>query len=81
MFTAAEEKVRQESETEFTEGPIFEVGISNTGDHAIEWSVYYYTKEVKSLIKLRQTIRECILKTTNGFNVSLATPVTYLNVS
>lgn len=81
MFSAAEEKVRLESETEFAEGPLFEVGINDTGDHAIEWSVYYYTKEVKSLIKLRQTIRECILKTSDEFNISLATPVTYLSVS
>lgn len=81
MFSSAEEKVRLQSETEFVEGPIFEVGINDTGDHAIEWSVYYYTKEVKSLIKLRQIIRECILKASDEFNISLATPLTYLSVS
>ena len=30
----------------------FEVAIFDTVDHAIVWSVYYYTKDEKSLIKI-----------------------------
>jgi len=81
MFAAAEEKVREESSIDSAEDPFFEVGVINTGDHAIEWGVYYYTKDVKSLIKNRQEIRECILKTAEELNISLATPITYTRVS
>jgi len=81
MFTAAEEKVKSECNIDFGKEHIFEIGISDTGDHAVEWAVYYYTKDVKSLIKVRQAIRECILKTANEFQISLSTPITYLQVS
>ena len=57
------------------------MAIENIGDHAIEWAVYYYTKDVKSLIKIRQKIRECILKTAAESDVSLATPITYSSVN
>jgi len=81
MFSAAEEKVRNECDIDFVDDTIFEVGIYETGDHAVEWAVYYFTKEVKSLIKIRQTMRECILKTAEEFDISLATPITHSSVS
>lgn len=81
MFRAAEEKVVIESDIDLSGEPLFEVGILETGDHAIEWGVYYYTKDVRSLIKLRQTMRECILKTAQEFNISLATPITHVDVA
>ena len=77
MFAAAEKLL---GEDKLGESYAFEVAIFDTGDHAIEWSVYYYTKDVKSLIKNRQIIRECILKTANEFGISLATPITHVSV-
>ncbi|VAW71508.1 hypothetical protein MNBD_GAMMA10-2267 [hydrothermal vent metagenome] len=80
MFLAAEEKVKVECGDDFGNGQAFEVGILETGDHAVEWSVFYYTKEVKSLMSIRRSIRECILKTANEFEISLSTPVTHQRV-
>jgi hypothetical protein len=81
MFAAAEESVNKECSIHTGEERAFEVGMSDAGDHAIEWSIYYYTKDVKSLIKIRQAVRECILKTANEFQISLSTPITYLDAS
>lgn len=81
MFSAAEEKINNDPGINSGEKLSFEIGVSETGDHAIEWAVYYYTKDVKSLIKNRQLMREYILETAEEFNLSLATPVTYQDVS
>ncbi len=80
MFLAAEEKVKTECGNCFGNGQSFEIGILDTGDHAVEWSVFYYTKEVKSLMSIRRTIRECILKTAGEFGISLSTPITHQGV-
>jgi len=80
MFLAAEKSLQGDCGIKLGEENSFEIGILDTGDHAIEWGVYYYTKDVKSLIKDRQTIRECVLKTAKEFNISLATPITYVGV-
>jgi len=80
MFTAAQKSLEGDCGIQPGEANAFEIGVLDTGDHAIEWGVYYYTKNVKSLIKDRQTIRECILKTAKEFNISLATPITYVSV-
>ena len=77
MFSAAEKNINNECGVSFLGGHSLEVGIENTGDHAIEWAVYYYTKDVRLLIKIRQQIRECILNTAEEFDISLATPITY----
>jgi len=77
MFSAAEKKAKLEIDMDNIEELTFEVGILDTGDHAIEWAVYYYTKEVKSLMKIRQLMRECILKTAAENGISLATPLTH----
>jgi len=78
MFKEAESQIKTEIINPSPNDFSFEIAILETGDHAIEWGVYYYTKEVKSLIKLRQAIRECILKTAEASKISLATPITYV---
>lgn len=80
MFAAAEKKIGKDCDINFSDENSLEVGVENTGDHAIEWAVYYYTKDVKSLIKIRQQMRECILNTADEFGISLATPITYSSV-
>jgi len=75
----AESLLKNDFSGDLTEEISFQVALLETGDHAIEWGVFYYTKEVKSLIKLRQIIRECILKTAEKNGISLATPITYIN--
>ncbi len=81
MFMAAEEKLENDYGIKLAEKNTFEIGILDTGDHAVEWAVYYFTKDVKALIKNRQAIRECILKTAMEFDISLATPITHVNMA
>ncbi|MCU7920262.1 MAG: mechanosensitive ion channel family protein [Candidatus Thiodiazotropha sp. (ex Epidulcina cf. delphinae)] len=54
-----------------------DIGISDTADHAIEWVIYYYTKDVKNLIKTRQYFRELIWTTARKRGIALATPLTH----
>ncbi len=81
MFNAAADKTIKEHDINVGNKDVFEIAMLNTGDHAIEWAVYYYTKDVKSLIKIRQTIREIILITAQEHNISLATPITLVNMN
>jgi len=57
-----------------------DIGIIDTGDHAVEWAVYYYTKDVKNLIRTRQSFRELILNLSIEHSISLATPSTFLKI-
>jgi len=54
-----------------------EIRLRDTGDHAIEWSVHYYTKDEFSLIKTRQKFREVILMESIEAGISLSTPITH----
>lgn len=51
-----------------------EIGLNDTGDYALEWFVYYYTKDVRNIIRIRQQFREIIHITSQQHNISLATP-------
>ncbi|MEE9335286.1 MAG: hypothetical protein V3U65_14450 [Granulosicoccaceae bacterium] len=53
-----------------------EIRIQDTGDHAVEWSIHYYTKEEAALIKTRQLFREKILYAAYEAAIDLSTPVT-----
>jgi len=81
MLSAAEENIRCNGHADFGDEDSFEVGVLDTGDHAVEWGVFYYTKNVKSLMTTRRAMRECILTTADEFGISLATPITHCNVS
>lgn len=76
MFNAAFDKVIENPDVSVETQYPLEIGIIDTADHAVEWSIYYYTKEIKNLIKTRQLIREQILKTSIDHGISLATPHT-----
>jgi len=53
-----------------------EVRLQDPGDHAVEWSVHYYTKDELGLIATRQAFRERILDSARAHNIDLSTPVT-----
>jgi small-conductance mechanosensitive channel len=52
-----------------------EVMVYDTGDYAVTWAVYYYIKDVRRLLSIRQQFRGYILAEANRSNISLATPV------
>ncbi len=54
-----------------------EYGINETGDHAIEWVFYYYTKEVENLMLTRQCVLQLMLETSIEKGISLSTPFTH----
>ncbi|MDH5325850.1 MAG: mechanosensitive ion channel family protein [Gammaproteobacteria bacterium] len=81
MFEKAYAKACADAEIAVDAGLPFEVAVMDTGDYAVEWCVYYYTKEVKQLLKTRYRMRETILQTSKECGISLATPVLHTSVS
>ncbi len=55
-----------------------EIKVLETGDHAVEWGVFYYIKDVQSLVGMRQLLTETILHTSLDQGISLATPQTHV---
>lgn len=55
-----------------------QIKVLDAGDHAVEWGVFYYLKEVQHLVATRQLLIEAILDTSNEYNISLATPHTHV---
>ncbi|MEE9448257.1 MAG: mechanosensitive ion channel family protein [Arenicellales bacterium] len=55
-----------------------EVGILNTGDHAVEWAVFYHTKHIEQLRLTRMALNRVFLKTAREHDISLATPLTHV---
>jgi hypothetical protein len=56
-----------------------EVMVRDTGDYAVTWAVYYYIKDVKSLIRIKQTFTEYILAESIRSGISLSTPSLSVN--
>ena len=80
LFTKVETTLQQEfSEFYESQHPI-EVFIDDTGNHAIQWTFFFYTKQVKQLLKVRQIFREVILNQAITDGISLATPITHQSV-
>lgn len=52
-----------------------EVRVMDTGDFAVEWSLFYYTKSVRDLLRTRQILLAAILNESVSRNIPLATPM------
>ena len=78
MFEAAFEKSKEDNDIPIEYQFPLEIGVVDTADHAVEWAIYYYTKDVKNLIKTRQNFREAVLNVANEHNISLATPLSHV---
>ena len=51
-----------------------EIMVLDTGDYAVKWAVYYYIKDVRKLLYIRQLFRSYILEESIRSSISLATP-------
>ncbi len=80
MFSEAYEKAKKDADISFERQYEMELAIDDTGDHAVVWSLYYYTKEVDELISIRQKMIKIVYKTSIEHNISLATPMTYMSI-
>jgi len=77
MFNSAYQKAVDDSEIPLEDQYPLEIRLKDAGDHAIEWSIHYYTKDEFGLVKTRQAIREAVLMASMDANISLSTPLTY----
>jgi len=56
-----------------------EILVFDTGDYAVTWAVYYYIKDVKQLLRIKQVFRSYVLAEATRSNISLATPILHVN--
>jgi len=77
MFDAAFQAAIEDDDIPLEDQHSLEVRLRDTGDHAIEWSVHYYTKDEFSLIKTKQLFREKILEASLESGISLSTPFSH----
>jgi hypothetical protein len=54
------------------------IHIHDMGDHAVEWRVYYYTKKIESLPKIRQQLMALFFRISVDCDISLSTPLTHM---
>ena len=52
-----------------------EVRLQDAGDHAVDWSFHYYTKDADSIVSLRQSFREIVLDVCVEMDIDLSTPI------
>lgn len=81
MFEAAFQAAILDQDIPIEDQHPLEIRLKDTGDHAIEWSVHYYTKDEFTLIKTRQLFRERILEASIDAGISLSTPFSHQSVS
>lgn len=79
MLEVAHAKAVEDKSISIVDGHAVEIRVLDTGDYAVEWGVFYYTKEVKSLVKTRQLFREIILEESIKRGIGLSTPDLYQN--
>ncbi len=52
-----------------------EIRVLETGDYAVKWGVFYYIKDIKNMLAIRQMLRSYILDESIASDISLATPI------
>ena len=75
MFEKAFEAAEAESSIALEYQHPFELRAMNSGDFAVEWAVFFYSKAPEKILANRQLLTSIILKTAQQENISLATPV------
>ena len=83
MFNQAFEKVANNGNNMIDDSHPLEIRVLETGDHAVEWGIFYYIKEVSGIVATRQLFLEEILEASHQHGISLSTPQTHVvtNVS
>ena len=56
-----------------------EIFVHDTGDYAVTWAVYYYIKDIKRLLRIKQIFRSYVLAESERSNISLSTPILQTN--
>ena len=77
MFDAAYDVIKTQADVVVETQYPLEVGVYDNGDHAVEWVVFYYIKDVSKVLKTRLQMQELFLKTSIEHDISLSTPLTH----
>jgi len=80
LFESVYDAAKEDNSIFIEEQYELEYGLKETGDHAVEWVFYYYTKEVEKLMLTRQRILQLMLKTSIDQGISLSTPITHQSI-
>lgn len=78
LFNEAFEKIANDASNNIDDSHPLEIRVLDTGDHAVEWGIFYYIKDVSGIIAVRQRLLEEILDTSNKHGISLSTPQTHV---
>ena len=77
MLRRACDKALDEKDLALQKNYDMEIAVHDTGDHAVEWVISYYTKEINQLPRLRCQLLAIFLEVSRESGISLSTPVTY----
>jgi small-conductance mechanosensitive channel len=75
LFADAFEEAVQDPDIPVEESTPVEVRAGEAGDYAVQWVVFYYTKDVKNLLRTRHYFLATILGHAREKGISLATPM------
>ncbi len=78
LFHTAFDKICENESIAIDQTHPLEIRVLDTGDHAVEWGVFYYIKEIVQKVKSRQAFMEEILLASGTHDISLATPQTHV---
>ena len=81
MFADAYESAKKDADIPLEDQYEMELMLDDTGDHALQWSFYYYLKNVDAIISTRQKMMHIIYNASIKHNISLATPLTHVQMS
>jgi small-conductance mechanosensitive channel len=51
------------------------IRITNAGNYAVEWTLFYYTKDVRHLLRTRRAVMRAMFEASKEMHISLATPL------
>ena len=80
LFQTSFDEVVADSTLEILGQYPLEIRVDDAGDYAVKWTIFYYIKDLKKLLAIRQGFCKHIVINSSKFGVSLATPILYQKV-
>ena len=77
LFHQVMEYAREDSDLPIENQYEVEIRPTRGGDHAVQWTCFYYIKETRLVLKIRQLMLALVLKTAREQGLDLRTPVLY----
>ncbi|WP_456375008.1 mechanosensitive ion channel domain-containing protein [Thiolapillus sp.] len=77
LFNQVMEYAREDNDLPLENQYEVEIRATRGGDYAVQWTCFYYIKETRQVLKIRQLMLALVLRTAREQNLSLQTPVLY----